>query len=561
MKMQYHIVIVVILWSTVLVDSRKIRGISLAYRRFYKEKKSFLCIDGSKIIPFEQVNDDYCDCPDGSDEPGTSACTNGRFYCINLGFRPHYIQSSRVNDGICDCCDGSDEYNSRMRCHNTCRDLGQRAQVEVEDQMRAVNEGLHLKQQLIKEGINIWQEKQSQLRDLQRVSEELRTKLEAHRKRKRKAEGMMGFLKPQGTDPRKKKGPESPADFFHELDCDKDGSITFDEVQSNVVNRGEEGRVLTEQEAVALLGGSRQADLSRFQETLWRSLKSDGGVKIKDDPRSQVSTLDEDPNIKAAENDSADLKKIEEAYDTVRLEIRDLEETLSMDYGANKEFMYLQSRCVELTVYDKQSSVVRAAAAVVVVVKASRRCQETAIPAPRLLSVGPSAQLARPLPAARGKVTEIINNAILHYRDDLDLQNLIDFGQKEFACCGGITYTDWTQNLYFNCTPDNPSRERCSVPYSCCLQSNVEVVINTMCGQGMQSLDYGQASAFIHTSGCIDTLVNWIHSNLFLLGGIALGLAIPQLVGMLLSQTLINQIKDQIELQDYNHRHRSDPWR
>lgn len=39
-------------------------------KRFYRERKSFLCIDGSKVIPFEQVNDDYCDCEDGSDEPG-----------------------------------------------------------------------------------------------------------------------------------------------------------------------------------------------------------------------------------------------------------------------------------------------------------------------------------------------------------------------------------------------------------------------------------------------------------------------------------------------------------
>ncbi|XP_060885501.1 tetraspanin-33 isoform X2 [Labrus mixtus] len=161
---------------------------------------------------------------------------------------------------------------------------------------------------------------------------------------------------------------------------------------------------------------------------------------------------------------------------------------------------------------------------------------------------------------ARDRVTVIINKAIVHYRDDLDLQNLIDFGQKEFDCCGAVTYTDWSQNMYFNCKADNPSRERCSVPFSCCIISKDKVVVNTMCGQGVQDLEYIQAGDHIHTNGCIDKLVNWIHSNLFILGGVALGLAIPQLVGILLSQILINQIKDQIEQQNYDIQHRLDPW-
>jgi len=53
------------------------------------------------VIPFNQVNDDYCDCRDGSDEPGTSACMNSSFACENLGYVVQSIPSSRVNDGIC----------------------------------------------------------------------------------------------------------------------------------------------------------------------------------------------------------------------------------------------------------------------------------------------------------------------------------------------------------------------------------------------------------------------------------------------------------------------------
>lgn len=37
-------------------------------------------------------------------------------------------------------------------------------------------------------------------------------------------------------------------------------------------------------------------------------------------------------------------------------------------------------------------------------------------------------------------------------------------------------------------------------------------------------------------------------------------LSLLQLVGILLSQILINQIKDQIDLQNYNLKHHSDPW-
>lgn len=91
------------------------------------------------------------------------------------------------------------------------------------------------------------------------------------------------------------------------------------------------------------------------------------------------------------------------------------------------------------------------------------------------------------------------------YRDDIDLQNLIDSLQRmvtcpqgssgflrnlqfsvlsqnlhlrklQFSCvlsqnhcCGAQEPDDWDLNDYFSCNVTNRSREKCGVPFSCCL--------------------------------------------------------------------------------------------
>ncbi|KAG9047908.1 hypothetical protein FS837_001237 [Tulasnella sp. UAMH 9824] len=111
-----------------------LKGVAPARQHLYPAAGStsatWQCLDGSKTIPVASINDDYCDCPDGSDEPGTSACPNGTFHCINAGHIGADIRSSRVGDGLCEpeCCDGSDE--AEGVCENRCEAIGSQYKAE-----------------------------------------------------------------------------------------------------------------------------------------------------------------------------------------------------------------------------------------------------------------------------------------------------------------------------------------------------------------------------------------------------------------------------------------------
>lgn len=106
------------------------RGVHPDYQKHYPPfVNTFTCLDGSRTdLKPTAVNDDYCDCVDGSDEPGTNACGNFKFYCSNAGHVPGVLASNRVNDGICDtdvCCDGQDEYSGLVVCPKLCAALVQ----------------------------------------------------------------------------------------------------------------------------------------------------------------------------------------------------------------------------------------------------------------------------------------------------------------------------------------------------------------------------------------------------------------------------------------------------
>ena len=126
------------------------------------------------------MNDNSCDCPDGSDEPGTAACsyvdtlspeqplpgsTSGTtnttnalpgFWCVNAGHIGSYIPFMYVNDGVCDyelCCDGSDEFSrvGGIQCENRCDAIGKEHRRLEEERRQSKERSAKRRRTMIKE--------------------------------------------------------------------------------------------------------------------------------------------------------------------------------------------------------------------------------------------------------------------------------------------------------------------------------------------------------------------------------------------------------------------------
>ncbi|KAJ0004620.1 hypothetical protein NQD34_010834 [Periophthalmus magnuspinnatus] len=128
------------------------------------------------------------------------------------------------------------------------------------------------------------------------------------------------------------------------------------------------------------------------------------------------------------------------------------------------------------------------------------------------------------------------------YRDDIDLQNLIDSLQTSTWCCGAQGPEDWEHNPYFSCNSTNASRERCGVPFSCCVLDPAESVVNSQCGYDVRKRAKPDWSEQIHTRGCISALEQWVPGNLYTVALVFVIVSVLQMLGIYLARSLITDI-------------------
>ncbi|VDK75677.1 unnamed protein product [Litomosoides sigmodontis] len=376
------------------------RGVPFARGPFYATGETFSCVDNSKSIPFSQVNDDYCDCPDGSDEPGTSACPNAKFHCLNRGFKAEDLPSSRVNDQICDCCDGSDEWDSAVDCLDICNDLGSKYREEMRQKTELAKQGYVKRMELAAAGQQLKTEKSEKLKTLKKEMDEItKLRIDARTKMDEKSNLAAEARKKheESWEEEKKKLKQEYAQvLFTSFDSNKDGKVTLEELKlAKEFDTNEDGAV-SDDEIKHFLPDVRDCDFEVFLESVYDNIRSvfEKPSEIETDEIEPYSALPEQiesssennevetpREIKTNENESTGLKipripnidlkqppfdeetqavvkeaqdakaeydDIDKRYIDLELSIKDSEQYEGDNFGTDMAWVSLKGRCFEL---------------------------------------------------------------------------------------------------------------------------------------------------------------------------------------------------------------------
>ena len=114
-----------------------------------------------------------------------------------------------------------------------------------------------------------------------------------------------------------------------------------------------------------------------------------------------------------------------------------------------------------------------------------------------------------------------MKNTLVNYKKD-DFESVTgawDFIQPNFKCCGVDEFSDWK----------NVTSLKDAVPDSCCK------IMKDNCGRGLAIQTKDQVKDKIWTEGCLQKTEDNIESNIAIVGGAAIGVAVVQLIGAIVA--------------------------
>ncbi|CAL8261220.1 unnamed protein product [Merluccius merluccius] len=136
----------------------------------------------------------------------------------------------------------------------------------------------------------------------------------------------------------------------------------------------------------------------------------------------------------------------------------------------------------------------------------------------------------------KSEMSSIINNMLVNYTgQNRTTEHTWDYVQRTMKCCGWTGPGNWTENLVIKSVKKNSSQTL----YSCSCRNDSLPGISIE-GTGLcQSLS---ADVPVYTTGCMHNVEAWLRENCGVILGICVGVAVVELLGMILSMCLCKSV-------------------
>ncbi|XP_017261687.1 CD82 molecule b [Kryptolebias marmoratus] len=130
------------------------------------------------------------------------------------------------------------------------------------------------------------------------------------------------------------------------------------------------------------------------------------------------------------------------------------------------------------------------------------------------------------------EMTNIIRDMIINYTgQNRTTEQTWDQIQRQMKCCGWISPGNWSENIWIS---NNTNKL-----YSCSCRNEslpgTEVRESGLC-------EYMSAEPPVHETGCIHSVEKWLRDNCGVILGVCVGVAVLELLGMILSMCLCKSV-------------------
>lgn len=301
-----------------------------------------------------------------------------------------------MNDNICDCCDGSDEWDSNAACTNTCEEMGRQALEEQKRKKELHEQGFQLRLDYSLQGKKKADESRLSLNQKETELETIKLELETLQAAKDTAEEPEKAAKDrhhevweQEKEQKEKERLKSQArSGFDELDTNSDEYLSVEEIQARDELDDDGDGIVSKEEALEYLNNEQQINFETFLDSVWSLVSDKCHFKmpvVEDKPLLPTPPLDFE-KVEEEDDDDYDYNEDEdeppvdvdadqmpeydeetkalivtadearEAYreaerrkTTLDREITDLNKFLGSDFGHDHEFASFYEECFEYT--------------------------------------------------------------------------------------------------------------------------------------------------------------------------------------------------------------------